>query len=81
MSNRSTGARAALFAASLAILAPGIAFAGQPKMEKALAALQAARNKLANAEEDKAGHREAALRLVDQALAEVREGIAAGAGH
>jgi hypothetical protein len=81
MLNRTFGARAVLLAASLAITAPGIALAGQPKMEKALAALQAARTKLANAEEDKAGHREAALRLVDQAIAEVHLGIEAGAGH
>lgn len=66
----------------------GIALAGfaasasaqvdQPHMQKALADLQAARVELNEAEHDKQGHRGRAIQIVDQAIGEVRAGIAAG---
>ena len=66
----------------------GIAFAGsavsataqvdQPHMQKALADLQHARAELDAAAHDKQGHRGRAVQYVDQAIGEVRAGIAAG---
>ncbi len=58
--------------------AAGIGFAAQPHMENALAALQTARNELQVAEANKGGHRVNAIRLVDEAIGQVRAGIAAG---
>ena len=58
--------------------AAGVAIAAQPHMDNALAALQTARNELQVAEHNKGGHRVNAMRLVDQAINEVRAGIAAG---
>jgi hypothetical protein len=52
-------------------------YAAQPHMDNALAALQTARGELQVAEANKGGHRVNAMRLVDQAIAEVRAGIAA----
>ncbi len=59
--------------------AAGVTYAAQPHMQNALGALQNARNELQNAAADKGGHRISAMRLIDQAIAEVRAGIAAGA--
>ena len=56
----------------------GLAVAAQPHMDNALGALQTARNELQVAEANKGGHRVTAIRLVDQAIGEVRAGIAAG---
>ena len=56
----------------------GYASAAQPHMANALAALRNAAHELQAAEADKGGHRVAAMRLVDQAITEVREGMAAG---
>lgn len=53
----------------------GVAEAAQPNMEAALANLQAARNALQNATANKGGHRQNAIRLIDQAIAEVKAGI------
>jgi len=64
----------------LAIAGIGFAagtYAAQPHMESALAALQSARSELQVAEANKGGHRVNAMHLVDQAMAEVRAGIAA----
>ena len=67
---------------SLACLVAGavagatIAFAAQPHMANALGSLQAARAELVKAEANKGGHRERAIGLVDQAIAETRAGIA-----
>ena len=57
----------------------GLAIAAQPKMEAALRALQNARGELDKAEHDKGGHRVKALKLIDDAIEEVRLGIKAGA--
>ncbi len=48
----------------------------QPHMEKALEHLEHAKNQLQKAEHDKGGHRAKAVGLVDQAMAEVKAGIA-----
>ena len=48
---------------------------GQPKMHRALEHLEQAKTNLQEGAHDKGGHRERALQLVDQAIAEVNEGI------
>jgi hypothetical protein len=67
-------------AASIAVagFVGGLAVAAQPHMDNALSALQTARNELQIAESNKGGHRVTAMRLIDQAIGEVRAGIAAG---
>jgi hypothetical protein len=51
------------------------AFARQPHMDRALGHLREARAALERAEPNKGGHRERAIALVDQAIAQVEEGI------
>lgn len=79
MKARTRRVAATLFAAATLSCA-GVA-AGQPRqphMQKALAALQSARTELNLATRDKGGHRGRAVQLVDQAIGEVRAGMAAG---
>lgn len=59
----------------------GYALAQQPHMDAALRMLQGARAELQLAAADKGGHRLQAIGLIDQAIAQVREGIAVGARH
>ena len=54
----------------------GQAVADQPHMASALEALRTARGELVVAKENKGGHRLKALGYVDQAIAEVKAGIA-----
>lgn len=54
----------------------GFAIGAQPHMEAALGLLQNARGELQAALPNKGGHRERAIGLVDQAIAETRNGIA-----
>lgn len=54
----------------------GQALAYQEHMHAALDALRTARAELERAEPNKGGHREAAIRLVDQAIDETQAGIA-----
>jgi hypothetical protein len=68
----------AVVAIAAASFVGGLAVAAQPYMDNALASLQTARNELQVAEANKGGHRVTAMRLVDQAIGEVRAGIAAG---
>jgi len=49
---------------------------GQPAMKNALANLEQAKANLENANADKGGHRVRAIKLINAAIAEVREGIA-----
>lgn len=56
-------------------LGAGYAVAAQPHMNNALSDLRAARHQLQEAVPDKGGHREAALRLIDQAIAQVNDGV------
>ena len=53
----------------------GVAIAGQPHMHAALDDLRSARSELDQAEHNKGGHREEAIRLIDQAIDQVKEGI------
>jgi hypothetical protein len=59
----------------------GYALGAQPHMDAALGLLQNARAELNASEPNKGGHREAAIALVDQAIGQVRAGIAFAAGH
>ena len=68
----------ALMATSMGV---GYAFAQQPHMDAALHLLQSARAELQQAAADKGGHRVQAIGLVDQAIAQVREGMAFAAHH
>ena len=60
----------------------GIAYAigAQPHMGASITLLQSARAELAAATPNKGGHRERALGLIDQAIGEVRAGIAFAGG-
>ncbi len=53
----------------------GQALAYQEHMHAAMDALRTARSELEAADANKGGHREAAIRLVDQAIDETRAGI------
>ena len=50
----------------------------QPHMVSALEKLQGARHQLEIAMDDKGGHRVAAIAAIDNAISEVKQGIAAG---
>ena len=52
------------------------AIGAQPHMSASITLLQSARGELAAALPNKGGHRERGLALIDQAIAEVRAGIA-----
>ena len=56
----------------------GYAIASQPHMEAALASLQSAKTELEVAKHDKGGHRVKAIELTNQAIEQVKKGIAAG---
>jgi hypothetical protein len=77
----STLALACMLAGVVATGRIQIASADQPNMTDAKAKLQDARSSLAAAADDKGGHRVKAMGFVDQAIAEVNLGIAAGASH
>jgi hypothetical protein len=53
----------------------GRASADQPRMQAALGHLKLARTELERADSDKGGHREAALKFTNDAIAEVERGI------
>lgn len=74
---RSTGL-GLIVATSLGV---GYALGAQPHMEASLALLQNARTELAAATPNKGGHREKALDLIDQAIVQVRDGVAFAATH
>jgi hypothetical protein len=67
----------ALIAASVGV---GYAIGAQPHMNESIAFLQSARGELQAATPNKGGHRERAMGLIDQAIAEVRAGIAFAGG-
>jgi len=54
---------------------------GQEEMNQALEHLRHAKAALEHAEHDKGGHREAAMRLIDQAIREVEAGKAYAREH
>jgi hypothetical protein len=69
--------RGVLAAAALAAsFFAGHALADQPRMQAALGHLIAARRELAAATADKGGHRGRAIAAVDEAIEQVRKGIA-----
>jgi hypothetical protein len=70
-------AAAALATATTSGIFIGQAMADQPHMQAALDALIGARDQLIAASPNKGGHRLAAIRLTNDAIAEVRMGIAA----
>jgi hypothetical protein len=55
--------------------------ADQGNMQNALQALLNARYELSQASHDKGGHRANAIRIINQAIAQVRQGIRVGASH
>ena len=59
----------------------GHATADQPRMHAALEHLRAARAELDKATPDKGGHREAAIKLVNDAIAQVEAGMAYDRRH
>ena len=70
-------ARKALLGTAIAAsMGIGYAIGAQPRMTASLGLLQSARAELAAATPNKGGHREKAMRLIDQAISEVRAGIA-----
>jgi hypothetical protein len=74
-------ARKALLGAAIAAsMGIGYAVGAQPHMAETIGILQSARAELAAATPNKGGHREKALGLIDQAIAEVRAGIAFAGG-
>ena len=79
MSNQITRRFAAkkIVSASAAGVAVVAASAAQPNMEDALTHLKGAKESLEKATANKGGHRVAAIKLIDQAMDEVKKGIAA----
>ena len=73
--------RTVLFGAAIAgSVGIGYAIGAQPHMAESIALLQSARGELAAAIPNKGGHRERGLALIDQAIAEVRAGMAYAGG-
>jgi hypothetical protein len=58
----------------------GYAIGAQPHMNESIAFLQSARGELQASTPNKGGHRERAIGLIDQAIGEVRAGIAFAGG-
>jgi hypothetical protein len=73
--------RAAMLGVAIATsVGVGYAIGAQPHMSESIALLQSARGELQAATPNKGGHRERGLALIDQAIAEVRAGIAFAGG-
>ena len=78
---KNSSARKVLLGAALAAsMGIGYAIGAQPHMTASIGMLQSARGELAAATPNKGGHRERGLALIDQAIAEVRAGIAFAGG-
>jgi hypothetical protein len=74
-------ARSLLLGAAIAVsMGIGYAIGAQPHMNESIALLQSARGELQAATPNKGGHRERAMGLIDQAIGEVRAGIAFAGG-
>ena len=69
-----------LGAAIAAGMGIGYAIGAQPHMNETIVFLRSARGELVAATPNKGGHRERALALIDQAISEVRAGIAFAGG-
>lgn len=59
------------------IFSAGIAIGAQPHMQNALTALGNAKGQLEKADNNKSGHRVRAIELINQAISEVKAGMAA----
>jgi hypothetical protein len=68
-------------AAGVTGLGTGLAYASQPDMVGALHALDNAQSHLERVTQNKGGHAAAARRLIAEAIAEVKAGIAVGHEH
>ena len=76
-----SSARTLLLGAAIATsMGIGYAIGAQPHMSASIGLLQSARAELAAATPNKGGHRERALGMIDQAIAEVRAGMAFAGG-
>jgi hypothetical protein len=62
-------------------MAAGYAIGAQPHMDAAIGLLRNARAELGAATPNKGGHRAKAIGLIDQAIEQVRAGMAFGASH
>ena len=80
LSARSISTRSILGVAIAASMGIGYAVGAQPHMVASIAMLQSARGELVAATPNKGGHRERAITLIDQAISEVRAGIAFAGG-
>jgi hypothetical protein len=80
MSTSTSASRLLLSVAIAASMGIGYAVGAQPHMNEGLAFLQSARGELQAATPNKGGHRERAIGLIDQAIDEVRAGIAFAGG-
>ena len=70
-------ARKALLGTAIAAsMGIGYAIGAQPHMTASIGLLQSARTELGASTPNKGGHREKAMSLIDQAIGEVRAGIA-----
>jgi hypothetical protein len=77
----SSFARKALLGTAIAAsMGIGYAIGAQPHMAESITLLQSARAELAAATPNKGGHRERGLALIDQAIGEVRAGMAFAGG-
>jgi hypothetical protein len=72
--------KALLGAAIAASMGIGYAIGAQPHMTASIDLLRSARAELGAATANKGGHRERAIKLIDQAISEVRAGIAFAGG-
>jgi hypothetical protein len=74
-------ARKALLGTAIAAsMGIGYAIGAQPHMTASIGLLQSARTELGAATPNKGGHRERAMKLIDQAIGEVRAGMAFAGG-
>ena len=80
MSNLISASRLLLGAAIASSVGIGYAIGAQPHMQETIVLLRGARAELVAATPNKGGHRERALGLIDQAIEQVREGIAFAGG-
>jgi hypothetical protein len=80
MTTSSSAQKLLLGAAIAASMGIGYAIGAQPHMNESIALLQSARGELQASTPNKGGHRERAMGLIDQAIGEVRAGIAFAGG-
>ena len=80
MTTSSSAQKLLLGAAIAASIGIGYAIGAQPHMNDSIAFLQSARGELQASTPNKGGHRERAMGLIDQAIGEVRAGIAFAGG-